>query len=212
MTSMREPYLLAGELAVELLRNPAVATSWPAESALARLSVGGLAAHLASQIVFVDRTVDDPEQPPEAATVLEHYARVEWIAADLDADANVQIRDAGEAGAVDGASAVVARATESLQRLRERLAVEPADRIVRPPARKWGLRLNDFLLTRMMEIVVHSDDLACSVAVATPEFPPSVVEPVVDLLTRLSVRRHGATAVIRALSRAERAPATISAL
>ena len=58
---------------------------------------------------------------------------------------------------------------------------------------------------------MHSDDLAASVGVETPELPPSVVEPVVELLARLAVHRHGATAVIRTLSRAERAPATISA-
>jgi hypothetical protein len=33
-----------------------------------------------------------------------------------------------------------------------------------------------------------------------------------DLLSRLAVRRHGPTAVLRALSRAERAPATIAAI
>jgi hypothetical protein len=35
---------------------------------------------------------------------------------------------------------------------------------------------------------------------------------VVDLLSRLSVQRHGAVAVLRALSRAERAPSTIAAI
>jgi hypothetical protein len=58
---------------------------------------------------------------------------------------------------------------------------------------------------------VHSDDLAASVGVATPELPSEVIDPVVEMLARLAVQRHGATAVVRALSRAERAPATISA-
>jgi hypothetical protein len=49
------------------------------------------------------------------------------------------------------------------------------------------------------------------VGIETPALPESVIEPVVDLLARLAVHRHGATAVIRTLSRAERAPATISA-
>jgi len=35
---------------------------------------------------------------------------------------------------------------------------------------------------------------------------------VLDLLCRLAVHRHGAVAVLRALSRAERAPASIAAL
>jgi hypothetical protein len=67
------------------------------------------------------------------------------------------------------------------------------------------------LLTRLMELAVHSDDLAASVGLPTPELPPSAMEFVLGLLTQLSVRRHGATAVLRTLSRAERAPATITA-
>lgn len=65
--------------------------------------------------------------------------------------------------------------------------------------------------SRMLELTVHSDDLVVSVGVGTPRFPENVVETVVDLLSRLAVRRHGATNVIRALSRAERAPASITA-
>jgi hypothetical protein len=58
---------------------------------------------------------------------------------------------------------------------------------------------------------VHSDDLAVSIGVQTPAFPPRVVTPVLGLLTALAVTRHGQTAVLRGLSRRERAPETISA-
>ena len=78
----------------------------------------------------------------------------------------------------------------------------------------WGprsLRLDDLLITRMMELAVHSDDLAVSVGTATPALRQSAVDTVIDLLSRLAVRRHGPTAVLRALSRAERSPATIAA-
>lgn len=212
MTPLREAYLQAGLSAVELIGDPAVEAAWLRESALPRLSVGGLAAHLAGQVVFVARTLDDPARPTERVQLLDHYTRVQWIGADLDAEANVRIRDGGEAEAAGGAGAVAGRAAESLRLLRERLSAEPSDRVVRPPAGPWGLSLDDFLVTRMMEIVVHSDDLACSVGLPTPELPHSVIDPVLALLTGLAVRRHGATAVVRALSRAERAPATIAAI
>ncbi|HEX5997468.1 MAG TPA: maleylpyruvate isomerase N-terminal domain-containing protein [Jiangellales bacterium] len=212
MTPLREAYLLAGESAVGLISDPMVEAAWLNESALPRLSVGGLAAHLAGQLVFVVRTLDDPVRPAEQVGLLDHYTRVRWIGADLDAEANVRIRDGGETEAAGGARAVARRAAESIRELRERLSAEPTHRIVRPPAGPWGLALDDFLVTRMMEIVVHSDDLACSIGVATPELPSSVIEPVLTLLTALAVRRHGATALVRALSRAERAPATIAAI
>jgi hypothetical protein len=63
----------------------------------------------------------------------------------------------------------------------------------------------------MMEIVVHSDDLAVSIGADTPEFPDDVVSPVLALLTGVAVGRHGATAVVRALTRPQRAPDSISA-
>lgn len=107
---------------------------------------------------------------------------------------------------------MVTGVTEALAELRRRLPTEPADRLVRAPWMTWSLTLDDFLLTRMLEISVHCDDLAVSVGVPTPPLPAAVTQPVLDLLCRLAVRRHGSTAVLRALSRAERAPATIAAI
>ncbi|MFC7483163.1 hypothetical protein ACFQX7_28525 [Luedemannella flava] len=59
---------------------------------------------------------------------------------------------------------------------------------------------------------MHNDDLAVSVGIDAPAQPDEVLEPVFALLTKLAVKQHGATAVLRALSRAERAPATIAAI
>ncbi|MFB9838255.1 hypothetical protein [Actinoallomurus acaciae] len=83
---------------------------------------------------------------------------------------------------------------------------------MRRPGWGFSLTLDDFVTSRLLEVVVHSDDLACSVGVATPELPAEAVETVVDLLSRIAIRRHGAVSVLRGLSRAERAPASISAL
>jgi hypothetical protein len=71
--------------------------------------------------------------------------------------------------------------------------------------------LEDMLVTRMMELAVHSDDLAVSLGVPTPAFPDSAMQVVIDLLTRLALRRHGQIPVLRALSRSERSPASIAA-
>ena len=45
---------------------------------------------------------------------------------------------------------------------------------------------DDFLVLRLMEIVVHADDLACSVGIATPAFGAEVLEPVLALLAALA--------------------------
>jgi hypothetical protein len=62
-----------------------------------------------------------------------------------------------------------------------------------------------------MEFVVHSDDLAVSVGIEPPTLPEAVLGPVLALLVGVSLQRHGQAAVVRALSRRERAPDTISA-
>ncbi|MBX6748384.1 MAG: maleylpyruvate isomerase N-terminal domain-containing protein [Micromonosporaceae bacterium] len=208
----RDDFLSAADVAVSLLGDPAVAARWGEPSALAKLSVGGLAAHLARQVTRVVDVLDAPVPAGPAIPVIDHYRQATWVGADLDSEANVGIRDRSEQEAEAGASAVLTGTTEALAELRRRLPAEPADRLVGVPWMGWALTLDDFLLTRMLEITVHGDDLAVSVGVATPPLPASVTEPVLDLLCRLAVHRHGVIAVLRALSRAERAPATIAAL
>jgi hypothetical protein len=84
------------------------------------------------------------------------------------------------------------------------LAAGTAADVVPIPWQGWSLRRDDFLLTRMLEIVVHCNDLALSVGIPLPEFPAEVFAPVRDLLVRLAVSRHGQSAVISTLTRRER--------
>ncbi|MEV7328409.1 hypothetical protein [Micromonospora sp. NPDC093244] len=110
-----------------------------------------------------------------------------------------------EADALRGPADLHARSGEALAQVSDLLSRGGALDIVPIPWQGWSLRRADFLLTRQLEIVVHSDDLAVSVGVPTPEFPAEVFDPVRDLLVRLAVRRHGQSALIGALSRSERA-------
>ena len=96
------------------------------------------------------------------------------------------IRAAAERNGAAG-PALVEHVQAAIVALRQRLDAEPADRTVSPPAGPWALTLDDFLVTRMMEIAVHSDDLACSVELDTPGLRATVLRPVFDLLVSLSV-------------------------
>lgn len=211
MTGIRDAYLQAAASAAALLDDQAVAAAWESPSALPEFSVAGLAGHLARQVVAVPRVLGQPVPAGPPATLLEHYDRVPWVGASLDDEANAEIRRGGEDEAAEGAAALAARIGVAVEALRTALPAEPADRIVHPSWVSWTLTLDDFLVTRMMEIAVHSDDLALSVRVATPPLPAAVLDPVFALLTGLAARRHGPTALLRALSRSERAPATIAA-
>ncbi len=209
---MRAPaYLVAARTAAALIAQPAVTSRWTDPSALTGFTVGGLAAHLAGLVFSVSRLLEADPATEELVPLLEHYARAAWVGADLDADVNVGIRSSGEQAAAGGPGALVASVGAAIDSLESGLASLDPEFRVRPPAGPWSLTLDDFLVTRMMEIVVHSDDLATSVDLPTPPFPGEVEDPVLGLLVSLAVRRHGSLPLVRALSRAERAPATIAA-
>lgn len=211
MTGTRDDFLATARSAADLLREPTVAAAWSRPSALSEFSVGGLAGHLAYQILALPEALAAPVPSEPTIPLLEHYARVRWIGTGLDEEVNVRIRRGGEEIGAEGPATLVSRVDLTIAELADALASTP-DRPVRIPLwGPWSLRLDDMLTTRMMELAVHSDDLAVSVDLPTPPLPPGAVDEVVDLLSRLAVRRHGPVAVLRALSRAERAPATISA-
>ena len=211
MPGIRDDFLSTGRCVVDLLREPAVAAAWGGPSALPEFSVGGLAGHLAYQVLSIPQALSGPEPEEPTVSLLDHYRQVRWIDAGLDDDINVRIRQGGTEIAAEGPEALASRVDSTVADLSGVLATAP-DRPVRIPLwGPWSLRLDDLLVTRMMELAVHSDDLAVSVGLATPPLPPSAAETVIDLLSRLAVRRHGTTGVLRALSRAERAPATIAA-
>ncbi|MEV6551793.1 maleylpyruvate isomerase N-terminal domain-containing protein [Streptomyces sp. NPDC051597] len=209
---MRELYLSVADTVAKLLAAPEVAYGWHQPSALAKLSVQGLAGHLAGQVFFIPTVLAEPVPTEPAISIHEYYARVSWIGSDLDTPFNQAIRSGGEEEAADGPGALAARVAACVEELRGTLPNAP-DRLVRRPTwGPWSISLDDFIASRMLELVVHCDDLAHSVGLPTPQFPAPAVETVVDLLSRIALRRHGATNVLRALSRSERAPASISAL
>jgi uncharacterized protein (TIGR03083 family) len=211
MTGTRDDFLSTARSAADLLREPAVAAAWSGPSALPGFSVGGLAGHLAYQILAVPQALGGPAPRERTISLLEHYGRVRWIGAGIDDEINVRIRHGGEQAAAEGPAALAERVDSVVKELTDGLA-SAANRPVRIPLwGPWSLLLDDMLTTRMMELAVHSDDLAVSVGIATPTLPQGAVDTVIDLLSRLAVRRHGPTAVLRALSRAERAPTTIAA-
>jgi hypothetical protein len=211
MNPVREAYLEAAASALTLIGSPEVAAAWHAPSALTGFRVDGLAGHLAWQVLCVPRALATRLDETGPISLDEHYARSRWFNSGIDDESNMGIRSFGDDLAADGADALATQTGAVLTELRAALPAEAPNRSVRLPWAEWSLTLDDLLITRMMEIAVHADDLAVSVGVATPALPPAVLAPVFDLLTRLAVRRHGPTAVLRALSRAERAPATISA-
>ena len=74
------------------------------------------------------------------------------------------------------------------------------------------LTVHEYLKTRLVEIVAHTDDLAASVGIAPPTVTDEAGAAVIATLAELARLRHGTTAVLRSLARRERATPPIHTL
>jgi hypothetical protein len=213
MTDPRTRYLAAARTGLDLLEHEAVANAWHEPSALAGFTVGGLATHLAQQITSVTAgfTEADPTGK-DLVGLFEHYRRAAWLGADIDNDYNTAIRAGGEQDAGAGPDAVLTATAAALVELEAALPGMEGSQASGNARWPYATTLDDFLITRIMELVVHADDLAHSVGIDTPAFDPDVFDTAVWVLGRLAAERHGQAALVRALARTERAPATISGL
>jgi hypothetical protein len=205
-------FLSAVQQSWDLATTPEVLAAWGRESSCAGMTVGGLANHLLGQGVNTAKALRaDPAGSPEPIALLEHYAGAAWVEAGPDDEVNARIRDTDNASALAGPDAVLAAAREHVDALPELLAAPRDPDIIFIPWQGWSLSTDDFLTTRMMEMVVHGDDLASSVGLPTPAYAEDVITPVLGLLSGVAVRRHGQTALVRALARPQRAETGISA-
>lgn len=200
---IRRAFLDAAVVAREVVAARAVAVRWDEPSALAGFSVRGLAGHLVRATTSVEAYLDreEPNEPP--LTPAQYYAAVLESAGDLDSAFHQAIRGRGEDAAAEGHPALVESFDASLARLAARLAEERANRVVRAFMDKV-LTLDDYLVTRLVELLVHTDDLAVSVGLPVPDFSLAASRPAIAALVDVAIIRHGDEAVLRALSRRER--------
>ncbi|KJY24336.1 hypothetical protein VR46_42545, partial [Streptomyces sp. NRRL S-444] len=118
MTQTRELYLSVADTAAKLLGAPEIALRWHQPSALAKLSVKGLAGHLAGQVFFIPAVLAEAVPFEPAISIHEYYARVSWIGSDLDTPFNQGIRSGGEEEAADGPAELAARVAGCVEELR----------------------------------------------------------------------------------------------
>jgi Mycothiol maleylpyruvate isomerase N-terminal domain len=202
MKPVRPAFLDASAVSRSVLAREEVRRCWDRPSALAEMSVRGLAGHLVRATGAVLRYLDRPEPAEAPIGPAEYYVRA-LETSDLTSQTHVDVRQRGEEEAAMGYDALLARLEKAHQRLEERLEIEPEQRLVRV-FKDLVLTLDDYLVTRIVEIVVHTDDLTASVGVETARFHAGTVHVAIDNLVDVASFRHGDMAVLRALSRRER--------
>lgn len=199
-------------VAIDLADRTEVRDAWERDSACTGMTVGGLTCHLLAQAGHVASGLRAPAPPGAPVIGLhEHYAKASWVAASRSGKTDPGQDEKDNTAAAAGHEAVVAQARATLAEVPGLLARPRHPDVIHIPWQGWSLPTADFVTTRLMEMVVHGDDLAASVGLPTPEHEPAVVAPVLALLTEVSLRRHGQVALVRALSRPQRSHGDVSA-
>jgi hypothetical protein len=209
--SFSDDVVASASVVADLALSGSVRVAWTAESSCAGMSVGGLAHHLTGQVDGLIRLYADAPHDSTPIRIVDHYRQASWANTGLDDEANVGIRTGADEQASSGPDVHAEHVRSALAALPAALAqVDDADPVL-IPWQGWSLSAADFAVTRLMEMVVHADDLAASVGLEAPTFPDGAVRRVLGLLTDVAVDRHGQSAVVRTLSRPQRAPASVSA-
>ena len=194
--------LATAQTMVEALSSPAIARRWEESSALAGYTIGGLAAHTARSIRTILAYLDGPEPAGAPITPAEYFLNGLRDEDPIDSDLHRSIRRRAVEVAADGPAELLEAARTELSALTERLATT-SDRTVEVFGGA-AMLLSDYLVTRLVEMVVHLDDLAHSIGSDLPDPPGEAIDLTLATLFEMAVARNGPYAMLRGLSRAER--------
>ncbi|CAM5634414.1 Maleylpyruvate isomerase family mycothiol-dependent enzyme OS=Streptomyces tendae OX=1932 GN=F3L20_30855 PE=4 SV=1 [Streptomyces tendae] len=150
-------------------------------------TVRDLVAHVGMALTAVDRLLDEPEPMRQDGQL---PAWPSAIAADADAIARTAHRLAADHPDLDAHLAEVER------RFTERLDTHPGGRLL--PTNAGALPLADYVVTRTVELVVHSDDLNAAVPGLDIPYDRQALAAATRLLAdALAVRAPGGSTEVR---------------
>lgn len=199
MNSSRVLFLETCNDVVAALADPRIAAVWDEPSVLEGQTVGSVAAHVARGSWTALQYLDDgvPTRAIDFDSAADYFAKL------LDAatpEGHAGIRQRGAEAAEAGPESVRQLLATQLAELNKRLDTEPEGRLVTV----YGdnvMALDHYLGTRLVEQVVHLDDLSRSVG--GEPFPVNAAAQswVIACGADIGRRRLGATTMVRALFR-----------
>lgn len=188
MTDPREGFATAAHWFVELVRL-IPADGWT-QPGLGEWDVRALVGHTSRSLITVDTYLDRPavrvviESPEDYYLQIGDLSRLPGVAE--------RGRAAGQALGNDPA--------RTLTDLRDRvLARIPADDPVIETI-AGGMRLSDYLPTRVFELVVHGHDIIAATGIDAPELDPDLLTTTIGLASRVAVLSGHGPAVLNALT------------
>jgi uncharacterized protein (TIGR03083 family) len=201
----------AFELALRIIGADPIAQAWTEASAVEGFTVGALVSHLYSALRLFEVALDKPEAPSSQVGGISTFYGLNRVTerAELEDDFHVAVREDAHRRAAEGPAALAANLAKLADRLRARLSGVAMTRLV-PVWRIPGAAtpLSAYLRTRMVELVVHADDLAASVGIDL-DLPEAAADVVFGVFLELARGRCGDVAVLRAFARRERSDAEV---
>ena len=204
-------FLDGARIVAHAIADPAVAQAWGDPSVLDEQLVGGLAGHLARGGVWVVADYLDGD-PPSGSVDFDSAAEYFTAFTDLASpEAHQGIRDRAAEVAAVGPDELVLQLNQRLHFLETRLRSLDANALVGVIAGKV-MRVADYLVTRVVEQVVHLDDLARSIDREPWEYPVAGEDLAIEVGVDIARLRAGRVGLVRALYRNGYAEATLPVL
>jgi hypothetical protein len=208
MRELQRAYFDSLAIAHRLIASPDIEACWDQPSALQEYRTGALAGHLVECAVV--RVIDGLLAP--APTQGQPLSATEyWLWGlhlpgwdDPHADIHIWLRDAGQRQVACGYRAFLEEFDRFLRVLAEQLEMAPDDRLLSLLGGQAVSRLDEFLKSRVIECVVHVDDLAVSAGIPTPAMPSFAMTVTINELIEIARAHRSDLAVVRALARRER--------
>jgi Mycothiol maleylpyruvate isomerase N-terminal domain len=203
VNEVRVAYLEAAAVAADLVANPELAHRWDQDGACEGMTVGAIATHLIQSGMDMLVQCVETDEPPVSTRILDPARYYSGQSLDLEHEGHRAVRAASVAAAADrDAEDVRSDALVALEILTKRFSEESDDRQVLV-LDKFTMTLDGLVVTRLVELLAHTDDLAASLGLVV-EPPSAALAIVASCLTDVARRRHGDLAVLRALARGGR--------
>jgi hypothetical protein len=202
MNEVRSAFLDAVDACRAGVAAPQTSANWDQLSVLPGYNVRGLAGHLARGVTTVLEYLAAPEPSGDPIPAATYFARIP-PAPEVTSPQQAAIRQRGEDMAAGGPERLGGRLDADRSELARILPAQPLERKVSVFGGQI-MRLDDYLLTRIVELLIHRDDLAASVGLPSPEPPRAAADLALVHLLDVARFRSGDLAVLRAFSRRER--------
>jgi hypothetical protein len=206
--SAARAFLSAARYGAEVLGGPSTRAMWGEPSTLPRMTVGDVAGHLYLVVRRVDKHLDEPHNEAPTPGVAMSYPRVDRLE-DLDLNVHEQVRHDGRHVAEWGWFPLRQAYDDRVAKLERRL-LGPL-----PAAITLGdhsIDFGDYLGSRVVEVLVHVDDITTSTGAALGDPPTEAMDAALTYLLSAARRVHGDRAVLLAFTRRERVPAGVPSI